>query len=1029
MADVFISYSRKDIAYARLLQNSLQENKIETWIDWDRIPIGEKWWDEITEAIRESNVFLFIISDNSITSEICSEEIKVALENRKRIIPIIIDNVDETQIRSLAPELPSINWIIFKRDHLFHLQELQNQNKAELEGLVAIPKLPEFNEALNKLAEAIHSDWEWVKFHTRLQVNATQWQTGSQNTAYLLRGKALEEAQNFLIRSVGKQPQISELQVSFVESSREFEVLEGEKKLALEKRVRQRQKIAIWSIAIGLILAIIFGNLAWDQRNQYLDESLSRATAQSIAEEQSQIAIEERRIADTQREIAIEERNLALSRQLLAQGFNLSSQQYDLSLLLGLEALELSESSPWAENELYQIIQSNPRLVSYARGHKGDVFGVAAHPTKPIVVTVSNDSTFIFWSETSKGFFSQIGEPIKVGDTPLKSVAISPHDELLAIGNANGSIFLYDISNPNEPKHIKELWTTGKKSINCLAFNPKKNYLASGGDDGEVNLWDTSDPANAVHMGLPLKWALGGILSLSFNPDGTLLAPTIFNKFVELIFFWDLTDHETPEAIVNVNTVQTDSIAFHPTLPIVATGSMDGLIILWDINDPRAPIKLSETKANEKFSQILTLNFSKDGNMLIAGLSEKVLRIIDTSDINQINILPGKLVGHTGKITQTAISGDGNYAYSSSWDDTMIIWDIKDQRIPIRLGIRLELPDNNGVFATHPLQPLIAVGDKAQSVGIWEISDPQSPEKIAKQKLGSGDAIYMTFSPTGDLLAVACSDRTIALFSISSEGNLEPYTSPLIGHSSQIERLNFSSDGKYMASSDFGYHTYIWEIENYKARPVGVPINGIRTAFSPNSKLLVVAGDNTIEVLDFNFPANPKTMGDYTEKERLILFGLDFHPNQMLIYSAGADGSIILFSLENPSNPIRLSPTISAHNNLIYDLEINSKGSLMAIGSGDNEVTLWDLSIPNLPILIRTNFSGLRHPVFLVNFTSDNKHLMSGGYGDEIIYWSLPQDDLRGLACQLTGRQFSLEELEFYSIDRISSENICPPMP
>ncbi len=33
MADVFISYSRKDIAFARILHNALQKDNLETWID------------------------------------------------------------------------------------------------------------------------------------------------------------------------------------------------------------------------------------------------------------------------------------------------------------------------------------------------------------------------------------------------------------------------------------------------------------------------------------------------------------------------------------------------------------------------------------------------------------------------------------------------------------------------------------------------------------------------------------------------------------------------------------------------------------------------------------------------------------------------------------------------------------------------------------------------------------------------------------------------------------------------------------
>src|SRR5512136_1007206 len=93
MADVFISYSRKDIAFARLIQESLKQSQVDTWIDWERIPVGEKWWPEIREAIENANVFMFIISNNSIGSNVCKDEIDLALKNNKRIIPIIVDDL------------------------------------------------------------------------------------------------------------------------------------------------------------------------------------------------------------------------------------------------------------------------------------------------------------------------------------------------------------------------------------------------------------------------------------------------------------------------------------------------------------------------------------------------------------------------------------------------------------------------------------------------------------------------------------------------------------------------------------------------------------------------------------------------------------------------------------------------------------------------------------------------------------------------------------------------------------------------
>ncbi|MGD0879036.1 MAG: toll/interleukin-1 receptor domain-containing protein [Anaerolineales bacterium] len=111
MPDVFISYSRKDIAFARLLYEALTQGKVETLIDLARIPVGEKWWNEISAAITQSNIFLFIISSHSIVSEMSKKEVDQALNHNKRIIPIIVNDTPEAPIcaagQAMASEIQS----------------------------------------------------------------------------------------------------------------------------------------------------------------------------------------------------------------------------------------------------------------------------------------------------------------------------------------------------------------------------------------------------------------------------------------------------------------------------------------------------------------------------------------------------------------------------------------------------------------------------------------------------------------------------------------------------------------------------------------------------------------------------------------------------------------------------------------------------------------------------------------------------------------------------------------------------------
>ena len=62
MAKVFVSYSRKDIDFARRLTMELKKSELDFWIDWEGIPPTVDWWKEIEKGIEEADIFLFLIS-------------------------------------------------------------------------------------------------------------------------------------------------------------------------------------------------------------------------------------------------------------------------------------------------------------------------------------------------------------------------------------------------------------------------------------------------------------------------------------------------------------------------------------------------------------------------------------------------------------------------------------------------------------------------------------------------------------------------------------------------------------------------------------------------------------------------------------------------------------------------------------------------------------------------------------------------------------------------------------------------------
>jgi adenylate cyclase len=90
MADIFISYSRKDSQHALALAEQLRASGMEVWIDQHGIAGAEQWATEIVEGIKGCTTFLLLLSGDSVQSENVLRELSLASETRKRILPVDI---------------------------------------------------------------------------------------------------------------------------------------------------------------------------------------------------------------------------------------------------------------------------------------------------------------------------------------------------------------------------------------------------------------------------------------------------------------------------------------------------------------------------------------------------------------------------------------------------------------------------------------------------------------------------------------------------------------------------------------------------------------------------------------------------------------------------------------------------------------------------------------------------------------------------------------------------------------------------
>jgi len=114
MARIFISYSRADVLFVEelvpLLQSVYPRHQI--WYD-QRISGGEDWWQMILGEIHACDIFLYLMSNDSLTSEYCQAEFTEALRLQKACVPVIIrpKTTIENAPQALLPEIKRRNWV------------------------------------------------------------------------------------------------------------------------------------------------------------------------------------------------------------------------------------------------------------------------------------------------------------------------------------------------------------------------------------------------------------------------------------------------------------------------------------------------------------------------------------------------------------------------------------------------------------------------------------------------------------------------------------------------------------------------------------------------------------------------------------------------------------------------------------------------------------------------------------------------------------------------------------------------------
>jgi len=204
----------------------------------------------------------------------------------------------------------------------------------------------------------------------------------------------------------------------------------------------------------------------------------------------------------------------------------------------------------------------------------------------------------------------------------IHSIAFSKVGNLLASASQDSTVKLWNTATGEQYASLENA-----EPVYSVSFSPKGSTLVSGSSKGSVEFWDVE---GKCRLDILKSKALSSIKSLAFSSDGSTLAvggDTVSDyvdaKYVEI---WDINEKK----IIHVLDGHSDlvySVAFSPDGQLLASGSKDGNVKLWNVKSGKETLPLPEQSNGDSRAEITSVAFSSDGKLLASSHMDGVVTI------------------------------------------------------------------------------------------------------------------------------------------------------------------------------------------------------------------------------------------------------------------------------------------------------------------------------------------------------------------------------------------------------------------
>ena len=952
MADAFISYSRKDKAFATALKARLEADGFEILFDLEDILASEDWARRLVDMIAGADHFVFMITPDSCQSRVCSVEINTALDLSKNIVPVTLR---QTATEAIPPAISTRQWI----------DALSNTDPAQCA------------EALGVIFKTSPA---WLRQHTELTSRARDWHLAQRRSA-LLRGSDLSRAEQWLSVSEGKEPPPSRLQTDYIEKSRRWR--------------RTSRSIAACLLGLAVVSAAIAWKVIDEERRLSADSKLVSIASDWIDRDPTKAALVLLEVTNPEQTPYARARLAQLVTRPIAScelpGHSggvrhavFSPSGEFLMTLAGDRAVRLWRSAECQTKPAREIRLPDgiDRAMFTASGNAIVVFGVRSDAS--------------LWSVDGK----QIGTPL---EGEFKSAWLTRTGDLVTL-RKDFAVEVWGTEPALERKatFVPFANLPGYGAIERAEFSETGDRLVLRTHGGVTAAWTLGSPGDATLIP-------GGHL-LALSPDGRSYARSVFaeQRGREYRRYYDVlvrpssptvTDgtggEPEPEDLREADHNDLiDAAAFSPDGNFLVTASGAGAV---QVSDLREPTERRVARLEGHTGKVRGVQVAAVGDRFVTFGDDRTARLWRFGRLSPESLLRG----HVGPGTTAAFSPDGGTLVTGGEDGVARLWHLDPGNEPLFLKAGDTVtdawftPDNRFVvarsrdsleawrlgsgspstriddpafeikaLARHPREPAVALASIEGDIVIKSLEPGSEPRLVGKHV----DVNLIAFDDSGVRLVSASGDGKLRMWNLEAGGDpltleiprdtaMEELSKKLSADPNNeklqeeailtallqqargtFDRLEISTKtGRILASG--ATSVYSWPIDGGKPAVLVNPGDKLveATAFDPKGAYVATAHawDYTVRLWRADGSGLARTLGAATKSIR----ALRFSPDGKHLIVASEDETVRIWPIDRDDAPI----VLRGHTSWVVDAEFSHDSTRVVTASYDGTARLWNV--------------------------------------------------------------------------------------